>query len=144
MDGKQPVKKQDPMGGLMNRKMLVLNVAALSPWEIGPDCPTFESLANGGALRAMKAPEPALTCPSHATMLTGLEPRDHGIVANGWYDVDAAQVANWGRSDRLVAGEKIWEAAKRRAPDFKTVNLFWRFCPFECRDHLDGAANVFR
>ena len=112
----------------MNRKMLVLNVAALSPWEIGSDCPTFESLSNDGTMRALAAPEPALTCPSHATMLTGLEPKDHGIVANGWYDGETAHVANWGRSDRLVAGEKIWEAAKRRAPDFKTVNLFWRFC----------------
>ena len=108
--------------------MLVLNVAALSPWEIGPDCPTLRDLAGQGSMSSLVAPDPALTCTSHATMLTGLEPREHGIVGNGWYESSAAQVQNWGRSDNLVAGEKIWEAARKIRPNFKTVNLFWRYC----------------
>jgi predicted AlkP superfamily pyrophosphatase or phosphodiesterase len=31
----------------------------------------------------------------------------------------------WRQSNRLVAGEKIWEAGKRRDPSFSTANLFW-------------------
>jgi predicted AlkP superfamily pyrophosphatase or phosphodiesterase len=112
----------------LSRKMLVLNVAALSPWEIGDDCPGLTTLAQSGSMRPLVAPEPALTCTSHATMLTGLDPCHHGIIGNGWYDRESGQVLNWGRSDNLVQGEKIWAAAKKRRPDFKAVNLFWRYC----------------
>jgi len=108
--------------------MLVLNVAALSPWEIGEDCPQLATLAKAGSMRPLVAPEPALTCTSHATMLTGLNPAEHGIIGNGWYDRQSAQVLNWGRSDKLVEGEKIWTTAAKRCADFKTVNLFWRYC----------------
>lgn len=33
------------------------------------------------------------TCPGHASIGTGLDPRDHGIVANNWYDTAAARRA---------------------------------------------------
>ena len=52
-------------------------------------------------------------------------PRDHGIVANGWLFRDLMEVWLWRQSNRLVAGEKIWEAGKRRDPSFTTANLFW-------------------
>ena len=61
-------------------------------------------------------------------MVTGLSPNEHGIVANGWYDSSHAKVFNWGRSDHLVSGEKIWEALSNRVPAARTVNLFWRYC----------------
>ncbi len=57
--------------------------------------------------------------------MTGGLPRDHGIVANGWLFRDLMEVWLWRQSNRLVAGEKIWEAGKRRDPSFTTANLFW-------------------
>ena len=108
--------------------MLVLNVAALSPWEIGDDCPQLSALAKEGSLRPLVAPDPALTCVSHATMLTGAGPDVHGIIGNGWYERSHAQVMNWGRSDGLVNGRKIWEDLSERHPGYKTANLFWRYC----------------
>ncbi len=57
--------------------------------------------------------------------MTGLTPRDHGIVANGWFFRDLMEVWFWRQSNRLVAGEKVWEAAKRRNPSFTCANLFW-------------------
>jgi predicted AlkP superfamily pyrophosphatase or phosphodiesterase len=48
-------------------------------------------------------------------MLTGLPPRDHGIVANGWYFRDLGEVFLWCHSNRLVHGEKVWEAARRHS-----------------------------
>jgi len=52
-------------------------------------------------------------------------PSDHGIVANGWYFRDLAQVWFWRQSNHLVAGEKVWEAARRRDPTFTCAKLFW-------------------
>jgi predicted AlkP superfamily pyrophosphatase or phosphodiesterase len=68
---------------------------------------------------------PAVTCSVQATFMTGLLPRDHGAVANGWLFRDLMEVWLWRQSNRLVAGEKIWEAGKRRDPAFTCANLFW-------------------
>lgn len=68
---------------------------------------------------------PAVTCSVQATFMTGLLPREHGVVANGWLFRDLMEVWFWRQSNRLVAGEKIWEAGKRRDPAFTCANLFW-------------------
>ena len=31
----------------------------------------------------------------------------------------------WRQSNRLVAGERVWEAARRREPAFTCANMFW-------------------
>ena len=38
-----------------------------------------------GACAPVHALLPAVTCSVQSTYLTGLMPRDHGIVGNGWY-----------------------------------------------------------
>lgn len=55
-------------------------------------------------------------------MLTGLEPKDHGIVGNGWYFRGLDEVLFWRQSNRLVEGRKVWEEFRGR-----TANLFWWF-----------------
>ena len=109
------------------RKLLVLNVAALSPAEITGDTPTLKAFAESGMASPLVAPFPALTCTSHATMMTGSLPSQHGIVGNGWYDREHAKVFMWNRSSHHVHGETLWDAARARAPNLKVANLFWRF-----------------
>lgn len=70
---------------------------------------------------------PAVTCPTQSSMLTGLRPDGHGIVANGWYDHDRAEPIFWKQSNHLVRGEKLWETARARDPRCTTANLFWWF-----------------
>ena len=55
-----------------------------------------------------------MTCTAQSTLVTGLMPSGHGAVANGWYFRDLSEVWLWRQSNRLVAGEKIWEAGKAR------------------------------
>jgi predicted AlkP superfamily pyrophosphatase or phosphodiesterase len=57
--------------------------------------------------------------------MTGAAPRDHGAVANGWLFRHLMEVWFWRQSNRLIEGEKIWEAGKRRDPAFTCANLFW-------------------
>ncbi len=108
-------------------RTLVLNVVGLTRELIGPRTPHLAKLASGGGCRAVQPMVPALTSPVQATYLTGSLPRSHGIVANGWYHRDAAEVAMWKQSNRLVAGEKVWHAAKRLDPSFTCAQLFWWF-----------------
>ncbi len=76
-------------------------------------------------MRPLRPVLPAVTCSVQSTLVTGLLPRDHGIVANGWYFREQAEVRLWLQSNRLVAGEKIWDAARRRDPAFTCAKMFW-------------------
>lgn len=107
------------------QRTLVLNVVGLTTDVLGDSTPHLSALARGGGLRPLQPVLPAVTCPVQATFTTGLLPRDHGCVANGWYFRDLSEVWFWRQSNRLVTGEKIWEAARRRDPAFTCATLFW-------------------
>ena len=108
----------------MHRTLVIL-VVGLTPRLIGSDTPHLAALARAGATRPLKTVLPAVTCPVQSTLLTGLSPSGHGIVANGWYCREQAEVQFWRQSNRLVAGEKIWEAGRRRDPGFTCAKMFW-------------------
>ncbi|HZA01919.1 MAG TPA: nucleotide pyrophosphatase/phosphodiesterase family protein [Hyphomicrobiaceae bacterium] len=107
------------------RKTVVLLVVGLTPRHLGPHTRNLSALARHGGLRPVKTVTPALTCSVQATFLTGLLPNRHGAVANGWLFRDQMEVLLWRQSNRLIAGEKIWEAGKKRDPAFSCANLFW-------------------
>lgn len=106
----------------------VILVAGLSPNLIGDRMPRLRAFAREmGGIRTLQADLPAVTCTVQSSMLTGLSPGEHGIVANGWFDRESAEVRFWKQSNRLVHGEKVWETARRRDPSVTTANLFWWF-----------------
>jgi predicted AlkP superfamily pyrophosphatase or phosphodiesterase len=106
-------------------RTIVLLVVGLTPKHLGDLTPNLARLAAAGAVRPLATVTPAVTCSVQATFMTGLTPRDHGVVANGWLFRDLMEVWLWRQSNRLVAGEKVWEAGKRRDPSFTCANLFW-------------------
>ncbi|MCA9285454.1 MAG: alkaline phosphatase family protein [Phycisphaerales bacterium] len=111
----------------MPQRVALLNVVGLSAGLVGEHTPRLRALADRDGLRHLVPPLPAVTCSVQATMLTGQPPRTHGIVGNGWYDRTLAEVHFWKQSNRLVAGEKVWETARHRDPAFTCANLFWWF-----------------
>jgi predicted AlkP superfamily pyrophosphatase or phosphodiesterase len=116
------------------RPTVVINVVGLTPRMIGADTPALRALAAAGAVRPLSASFPAVTCPAQTTYLTGLLPRDHGIVGNGWYFRDLSEVLFWRQSNRLVAGERIWDAARLRDPAFTCANMFWWYNMYSSAD----------
>lgn len=107
------------------RPVLVVLVVGLTPSLLGAHTPHLQRLAAAGGLRPLRTVLPAVTCSVQSTLLTGLPPGGHGAVANGWYFRDLSEVWLWRQSNRLVAGEKIWEAARRRDPAFTCAQMFW-------------------
>lgn len=107
------------------RPTVVLNVVGLTPALLGERTPNLARLARDGAMQPISTVVPAVTCTVQATFTTGLLPRDHGIVANGWLFRDLYEIWLWRQSSRLVGGEKVWEAGRRRDPGFTCANLFW-------------------
>jgi predicted AlkP superfamily pyrophosphatase or phosphodiesterase len=76
-------------------------------------------------MRPLRTITPAVTCSVQSTFTTGLPPSGHGVVGNGWYFRDLSEVLFWRQSNRLVGGEKIWDAARRRDASFSCAKLFW-------------------
>lgn len=104
---------------------MVLNVVGLTPAMIGEATPNLRKLAARGGMKPMSTVTPAVTCTAQTSMLTGLLPRDHGIVANGWLFREQMEIWFWRQSNRLVSGERVWDAGKARDPAFTCANMFW-------------------
>jgi predicted AlkP superfamily pyrophosphatase or phosphodiesterase len=107
------------------KPLLAMIVVGLTPRHLGFRTPKLTALARDGVMTPLATVTPAVTCTAQASFMTGLTPRDHGIVANGWLFRDLMEVMLWRQSNRLVAGEKVWEAGKRRDPAFTCANMFW-------------------
>jgi predicted AlkP superfamily pyrophosphatase or phosphodiesterase len=113
---------------------LVLNVVGLTPGLIGEHTPKLKAFRDAFALRPLHTVLPAVTCSVQSTFVTGKLPCEHGIVGNGWYFRDLAQVWLWRQSNQLVAGEKLWDEAKRRDPSFSVAKLFWWYNMYSSAD----------
>ena len=113
----------------------VINVVGLTPAMLGERTPNISRLAASGGQHALRTVTPAVTCSVQSTFLTGLAPSGHGIVANGWYFRDLAQVWLWRQSNHLVGGEKVWEAARRRDLGFHCAKMFWWYNMYSGADY---------
>lgn len=105
--------------------VLILNIVGLTPRHIGPHTPRLAAFAAGGQLLPLQTVLPAVTCTVQASFMTGLAPQEHGIVGNGWLFRELAEVWFWRQSNKLVKGEKIWEAGKAANPAFTCANICW-------------------
>ena len=112
----------------------VINVVGLTPALMGDDTPHLSAFARDGSSTAIRAVTPAVTCTAQATYLTGTLARDHGIVANGWYFRDLAEVMFWKQSNHLVAGEKVWETARRRDAAVTCAKMCWWYNMYSSAD----------
>ncbi len=97
-------------------RLCILNVVGLTPHllQYAP------RLASAGEAVPWRSPLPAVTCTSQATMLTGLAPREHGIVGNGWYYRDTAEIRFWQQANSLIQGPLLYEG-------LSTAKMFWWF-----------------
>jgi predicted AlkP superfamily pyrophosphatase or phosphodiesterase len=116
-------------------RTLVLDVVGLTPSLIGPNTPELLRFREQGGARPLRTITPAVTCSVQSTFVTGGMPREHGIVGNGWYFRDLAQVWLWRQSNHLVGGEKLWDTAKRRDPSFTVAKLFWWYNMYSSADY---------
>ncbi|WP_199550724.1 alkaline phosphatase family protein [Streptomyces sp. N35] len=104
--------------------LLVLDVVGLTP-RLLAHMPNLKSLAADGSQAALGTVLPAVTCAAQSTFLTGTMPAEHGIVGNGWYFRELGDVLLWRQHNRLVTGDKLWDAARRVHPGYTVANICW-------------------
>lgn len=128
-------------------KTVVIDIVGLSANLIGEHTPFLSEYVKSRHTTPIKPVLPAVTTTSQSCYVTGKWPSEHGIVANGWYDREDAEMKFWKQSNKLVKAEKIWDAAKRQDPSFTCSKMFWWYNMYSTADfsvtprpqyHADG------
>ena len=117
----------------MNRTA-VINVVGLTDALIGEHTPRIREFAARGSKASIEPAFPAVTCTAQSTYLTGATPHAHGIVGNGWYNRELAEVQFWKQSNHLVTSRKLWEELRERDPKFTCAKLFWWYNMYSAAD----------
>ena len=113
----------------------VINVVGLTERLIGPNTPSIEAFLKSGASATITPAFPAVTCTAQSTYLTGLPPSQHGVVGNGWYNRELAEVQFWKQSNHVVHGRKLWEEMRAMHPSFSCAKLFWWYNMYSTADY---------
>ena len=116
------------------QRVAVINMVGLSPSLLGPSTPRLTAFGKKHGMQTFAPAFPAVTCTAQSSMLTGTPPSRHGIVANGWYDRESAEVRFWKQSNHLVRGEKIWDHLRSLHPGFTCAQLFWWYNMYSTAD----------
>jgi predicted AlkP superfamily pyrophosphatase or phosphodiesterase len=106
-------------------RLAVINLVGLSKSLLGDDMPGLTRFAGKNGLQSYTPAFPAVTCTAQSSIVTGISPAEHGVVANGWYDRENAEVRFWKQSNHIVRGEKLWDTLRRQIPGFTCAKLFW-------------------
>lgn len=109
---------------MSRKRVVVLNVVGLTP-ALLKSMPRLQKVGKAGFQAQLDTVLPAVTCTVQSSIVTGSTPGEHGAVANGWYFRDLGEVYLWRQHNKLVQGEKVWEAARKLSPDHRTANLCW-------------------
>src|SRR6267143_5911260 len=117
------------------KRTAVINVVGLTSSLIGEHTPCIQGFLKLGAAAPIVPAFPAVTCTAQSTYLTGSPPSLHGIVANGWYHRELAEVQFWKQSNHLVHGRKIWEELRELHPGFTCAKLFWWYNMYSSADY---------
>jgi predicted AlkP superfamily pyrophosphatase or phosphodiesterase len=115
-------------------RLVVINVVGLTESLIGELTPRITEFRRRGALAHIAPALPAVTCTAQANYLTGTTPSQHGIVGNGWFNRELAEVHFWKQSNHLVQSPKLWDALReqpglvtRHSSPVTCANCFWWF-----------------
>jgi predicted AlkP superfamily pyrophosphatase or phosphodiesterase len=116
-------------------RLAVINVVGLSRSLIGEHTPRINDYAKRGVSVTITPALPAVTCTAQSNYLTGQPPAVHGIVGNGWYHRQLAEVQFWKQSNHLVQTPKIWDEMRALDPKFTCANLFWWYNMYSTVDY---------
>lgn len=117
------------------KRVAVINVVGLSPSCLGNRTPALNEFAQRNSLGTIRPAFPAVTCTAQSNYVTGNVPTRHGIVANGWYHRELAEVQFWKQSNHLVTAPKIWDLLRAAHPGFTCAKLFWWYNMYSTADY---------
>lgn len=95
----------------MNQVVVMLSVPGLRSTDVDR-MPRLSDLMRMGRRCTLRPSFPAVTWPVQASMVTGVGPSRHGVVANGFYWRDRHEVEMWTAGNEVITAEQIWDRLK--------------------------------
>jgi predicted AlkP superfamily pyrophosphatase or phosphodiesterase len=106
----------------MTRPIIFLSLPGLRPQDLAR-LPQLAQWAQQGDQRTLISSFPAVTWPVQANMLTGVLPREHGVIANGFYWRERREVEMWTAWNDVIQAPQIWDRLK--AADAGWTSAVW-------------------
>ena len=85
--------------------------------------PNLTKLTAAGDRATLTPSFPAVTWPVQANMLTGKLPREHGVIANGFYWRQKQEVEMWTAWNDKITAPQIWDLLHKKDP--KLTSAVW-------------------
>ena len=109
------------------KKLLVIDVVGLTKNNLEKlSLPNISKILENDFCSSMIPSFPAVTCSVQATLTSGYNPSEHGIISNGYYDRNSKIVSFWEQPESLVEKPRLWDILKKANPNLKTAVLFWQ------------------
>ncbi len=93
----------------MHHSAVLLSIPGLRSQDLA-SMPRLSALASGEGTSVPLTPSfPCVTWPVQASLLTGVGPEQHGVVANGLYHRESGEVEMWTAWNECVQSPQIWD-----------------------------------
>ena len=99
----------------MAEHVILLSVPGLREKDVAA-MPKLKDWMAGGEIADHQPSFPCVTCPVQANLTTGALPREHGVVANGFYWRERHQVEMWTSPNDCIEKPQIWDLLHKRKP----------------------------
>ncbi|MHC4399685.1 MAG: alkaline phosphatase family protein [Planctomycetota bacterium] len=106
----------------MSEHVILLSIPALRERDLA-GMPRLKELVAGGQKAELVPSFPCVTCPVQANMTTGKLPREHGVVANGFYWRERGQVEMWTSPNDCIVAPQVWDLLAGQQP--KQTSAVW-------------------
>lgn len=107
---------------MTNRFAVLLSIPGLRASDLG-SMPRLSAWKDDGFSAPIAHTFPCVTCPSQATLTTGVGPQRHGVVANGFYWRDRGEVEMWTAWNSVVQAPQIWTTLRQH--DSQLTSAAW-------------------
>lgn len=118
-----------PMSGLAKRYTIMVSLDGFrQEYTRAYNTPFLNKMGNDGVQAIMQPSFPSKTFPNHYTLVTGLVPAHHGIIANTFLDQKTNRTFSLGNNETrqdpyFWHGEPIWNTATRQG--VKSGVVYW-------------------
>lgn len=104
--------------------LVVISLDGLRPAELGAGkLPELRRMRAEGSFASVRGVLPTVTYPSHTTMMTGVDPRTHGVHANQTFDPEERNAGGWYWYAEDVRVPTLWDACEKAG--LPSASLFW-------------------
>ena len=107
----------------MAKHMILLSIPGLREKDVAV-MGNLKELMAGGEIAELVPSFPCVTCPVQANLTTGTLPREHGVVANGFYWRDRQEVEMWTSPNDCIQKPQIWDLLREHKPGYTSAVWF--------------------